>query len=279
MFTRLSVAEFGIPALIATRVVISALVLLPWLVRPRRREALVGRWWAVTLLGLINTALPFGLLAFTVQHIGAGFASILNATAALFGALLAWLWLRERLTPLRVVGLMIGFGGVLLLSWHKLDFNKQLGPWPVLTGLCGGFLYGLSLNFTKRYLAGIPPLTVAAGSQVTAALMLLPMGIYFAPAAVPGSTALWAVLVLGVICTGFAYVLFYRLFASIGPTRTITVAFLIPMFGVLWGVLFLSEAFTPAMAAGAGLVLVGLGLSTGLLRWPARVPAAIGTQS
>lgn len=272
MFTRLSVADFGIPALIATRVVISALVLSPWLFSSQRRAELgslrAGKWGAAAALGLINTAIPFALLAYTVQHIGAGFASILNATAALFGALLAWLWLGERLTGFRTLGLVVGFAGVVLLSWHKLGFSTTAGPWPVLTGLGGGFLYGLSLNFTKRYLAGVRPMTVAAASQVFAALAMIPVGIAFAPTDLPGPRALAAALVLGLVCTGFAYVLFYRLFVSIGPTRAITVAFLIPMFGVVWGVVFLNETFTLVMGAGAALVLMGLSMSTGLVKWP-----------
>jgi drug/metabolite transporter (DMT)-like permease len=273
LFTRIAVPEWGIPALIAVRVIVSALILAPWLVARESRAGLRGRWGAIFVLGLINTAIPFSLLAFTVQHIGAGFASILNATAALFGALLAWAWLGERLQPLRVAGLVIGFAGVVLLSWHKLGFSQAMGAWPVLSGLGGGFLYGLSLNFTKRYLTGVAPLSVAAGSQVTAALVLLPVLVIFAPRAWPSAPALWSAAALGVLCTGIAYVLFYRLFSAIGPTRALTVAFLIPMFGVLWGWFFLKEQFTMPMALGACAVLLGMGLTTGIIKAPARKPA------
>lgn len=272
LFTRIAGPEFGLPTLVAVRVLISMLILLPFLLPPSRRAALRGRWTHVIALGLMNTSIPFMLLAYTTITIGAGFASILNATATLFAAVIARLWLGDKLTPPKLLGLALGIAGVALLVYDKLHLKPQGLALPVLTGLAGAALYGLSANFTKKYTAGIPALTLAGGSQIGAALMMLPIALFFLPKAMPTPTAWGAAAVLGVLCTGIAYVLFFRLFARVGPTKAITVAFLIPMFGVLWGWLFLNEPVTTLMLAGAVLVIAGLALTTGIIKLP--TPAA-----
>jgi drug/metabolite transporter (DMT)-like permease len=164
-----------------------------------------------------------------------------------------------------MLGLAIGFAGVLWLAWDKASFKPGGSGWAVVACLVATLMYGVSANYTKKRLAGVAPLAVAAGSQLAAALVLLVPGIAWWPAVTPSHTAWLAAGMLALACTGVAYVLYFRLIANIGPANAITVTFMIPVFAVLWGWLFLSEGLTLAMVAGCAVILVGTGLTTGVL--------------
>jgi drug/metabolite transporter (DMT)-like permease len=208
--------------------------------------------------------------------ITAGLSSIFNATSPLWGALIAWLWLHDRPGRHRALGLAIGFAGVIWLAWDKAGLHADApagsAAWAIAACLGATLCYGLGVNLAKRYLAGVPPMAVAGGSQAAASLMLLPLSVWHWPAQAPSVQAWWWAAALGVVCTGLAYLLYFRLIAHVGPAKAISVTFLIPLFAVLWGWVFLGEALTPVMA-GAGLVIViGTALATGLWRprWRAR---------
>lgn len=279
LFMRLGAGEFGPVALAGLRVTGATLFLLPLLAARGQWPALRRHWRPIFIVGLTNSALPFLAYSYAALAITAGLSSIFNATTPLWGGLIAWLWLKDRPTPSRVLGLLIGFGGVLWLAWDKASFRPgadgvQTG-WAVLACLGATLLYGWSASFTKRYLAGVPPLAVATGSQASAALALaLPM-LWWWPAGTPSTTAWIAVALLALACTGIAYVMFFRLIARIGPANTIAVTFLIPAFAVLWGWIFLGEGITLAMVVGCAVILVGTALATGLLV----VPIATGRRS
>jgi drug/metabolite transporter (DMT)-like permease len=272
LFMRLAAPEFGAVALAAVRVTGAAVILLPLLAQQGQMSALGQHWKPIFLVGLTNSAIPFVLFAYAALTITAGLSSIFNATAPLFGAVVAWVWLKDRPGPGRVLGLAIGFAGVLWLAWDKAGFKP--GAPMTQTGLallaCLGStsLYGWSANFTKRYLTGVPPLASATGSQLSSALFLAIPAWWFWPASVPSVTAWTAVGLLALLCTGLAYVMYFRLIARVGPANAITVTFLIPVFGVLWGGLFLNERLTSVMAIGCAVIVVGTALATGWLRWP-----------
>jgi len=177
-----------------------------------------------------------------------------------------------------VVGLVIGFAGVLGLAWEKASFKPgaEATGWAVLACLLATLLYGFSASFTKKHLSGVPPMALAAGSQLSSAIALLVPGLLLWPAQMPSASSWAAAVALALLCTGAAYVLFFRLIAHIGPANAISVTFLIPAFAVLWGALFLAEAITPAMIAGCAVILCGTALATGVLkpRLPVRAPAA-----
>lgn len=274
LFTPIAGPSFGVGALVAVRVIISMLILAPFCASAERRAALRGRWPHVVILGLLNTAIPFMLLAYTSVKIGGGFASILNATATLFAAIIARAWLGERLTPAKLAGLFFGIAGVTLLVWDKVHLKPEAGFWPVITGLLGAACYGFSVNFTNKYLKAIPALTLAGASQIGAGLLMVPIAIAFWPAEMPSMKAWSAAIALGVLCTGIAYVMFFRLMSTIGSGKAITVAFLIPMFGVFWTWLFLNERVTMIMGIGGLLVILGLALTLGFLKWPTKVTTA-----
>jgi drug/metabolite transporter (DMT)-like permease len=256
------------------RVAIAALFLLPLLVAKGHWPVLRQHWRPVFAVGLLNSAIPFALYAFAVMHISTGLSAILNATVPLFGALVAWLWLRDRPSLSRTVGLAIGFGGVVLLVGGQASFKPNasgVAPvWAVLACLLATTCYAFSASFTKKHLPSMPPLVAATGSQIGATLALALPALWFRPDHMPSIPAWGALLALGVVCTGIAYVVYFRLIERAGPARALTVTFLIPVFAIVYGVLLLGEQITPWMLGCGAVVLLGTALSSGLVKLPGR---------
>jgi drug/metabolite transporter (DMT)-like permease len=279
LFMHLGAAEFGAVPTAGLRVAFGTLFLLPLFLLPGVWLQFRQRAGAILFVGLLNSALPFALYAFAVLHIATGLSAILNATVPLSGAVVAWLWLKDRPGGLRTLGLLIGFVGVALLVLGKSGFNPAIAPAAGSMGLTllamGACLlatlcYGLAASFTKRHLAGIHPMATAAGSQVGASVVLVLPTLWFWPQQPVSGTAWWAVIALGLLCTALAYVLFFRIIEAAGPAKALTVTFLVPVFALLYGVLFLSETITGWTLICGAVILVGTALSTGLMRWPAR---------
>ena len=270
LFMRIGAVEFGALPTAAVRVTIAALFLLPLVWLRGLLPELKTHWRKVFLVGLLNSGIPFACFAFALLSITTGLSSILNATVPMFGALIAWLWLRDKPDRSRMLGLLIGFAGVALLAWDKATFKPDasgIAPgWAVLACLLACVCYGISASYTKRYLTGMPPLVTAAGSQVGASLGLALPAVWFWPARMPGSHAWLALLAVGVLCTGVAYIVFFRLIENAGPPRALSVTFVVPVFAVLYGVLLLGETVTPWMLLCAAIIVCGTALATGLLR-------------
>jgi len=268
LFMRMGAGEFGPVALAAVRVIGATLFLWPLLRLRGQTAALREHWRPLFVVGVLNSAVPFMCFSYAALSITAGLSSIFNAATPLFGAMIAWLWLKDTLTPSRMLGLAIGFAGVLWLAWDKASFKPGGSGWAIVACLIATFCYGLSASYTKKRLSGVPPLALATGSQLAAALVLVLPAIVWWPQAMPSTTAWVAAALLALACTGIAYVLYFRLIAHVGPANAIAVTFLIPVFAVLWGWLFLDEGLTPAMVVGCGVILLGTGLTTGVLKLP-----------
>lgn len=272
LFTRMSAPAFGPFALAELRVAVAAVMLLALLGWRGDYAELRARPAQFLLLGAVNTAIPFTLFSWAALSITAGLAGILNATAPLFTAGVAWIWLRDRLTALQCLGLAIGFAGVLWLSGFRTGFGNGLTGWAIVAGLTATFSYGVAANVAKRLFHGVRPLAVAAGSQTAAALLLAPFAAVAWPDPWPSARDWAAVLALGVFCTGTAYVLYFRLIARVGAAAAVSVTFLIPAFAMLWGGIFLGERVTPTMLAGCAIILAGTALATGIVKRPRAVP-------
>ena len=272
LFIRVGAPEFGVAAMAGVRAVAAALLLLPLLLWRGLLGDMLRHWRGISFVGLTNAALPFLLFNFAALTLPAGLSSILSATTPLFAALIGALWLGERLTPSRMAGLSLGFGGVVLLVAGKLQLLPQHDmlrtALAALACLVATLLYGVSGNFSKRYLEQAPPLAVAAGSQLVAALLLAGPALLFWPQQAPSAQAWGAVLALAALCTTFAYVLFFGLIARLGASGAMSALFMIPAFGVLWGCLFLGESFSLRMALSCLVILAGCALTTGLLALP-----------
>lgn len=268
LFMRIGAPEFGAVALVAVRVALAAAALLPLLALRGLGPDLRRHWRPIAVVGLVNSALPFVLYTYAALSITAGLSAVFNATAPLWGALVAWWWLGDRPTASRALGLAVGFAGVAWLAWDKASFKPGAGDTglAVVACLAATLCYGIGANYTKRRLSGVSPLAVAAGSQAAAALALAVPAALWWPAAAPSAAAWGAAAVLGVLCTGLAYLLYFRLIAHVGPARAIAVTYLIPLFGVLWGALFLGERVTPVMVLAGLVILAGTALATGAAR-------------
>ncbi len=270
LFMRLGAVEFGALPTAAVRVAIAAVFLLPIVWLRGLLPELKKNWRQTFFIGVLNSGIPFACFSFALLSITTGLSAILNATVPMFGALVAWAWLKDKPNSSRVLGLVVGFAGVAMLAWDKATFKPDasgVAPgWAVLACLLACICYGISASYTKRYLSGLSPLVTAAGSQIGATLGLaLPAALLW-PAHMPGSTAWLALLAVGVLCTGVAYILFFRLIENAGPQRALSVTFVVPVFAVLYGVLFLGEAVTSWMVVCAAVIVCGTALATGLLK-------------
>lgn len=275
MFMRMGALEFGALPAAGLRVAIAALALLPVMLARGLGPQLRRHWKPVLLCGVTNSALPFALYAWALLSISTGLSAILNATVPLFGALVAWLWLGDRLDASRSLGLVIGFVGVALLAGDQAGFKPGAAGatplWAMAACLLATLSYGVSASFARRYMDGLNPLMSATGSQIGAALALALPTVLLWPAQTPGPRAWLALLALGVLCTAVAYVLYFRLIARLGPARAVTVTFAVPVFAVAYGVTLLGETLTPRMLLCGLVVLCGTMLSTGVVRlWSGR---------
>ncbi len=272
LFMRLGVVEFGAVPTAAVRIAIAAAFLMPLLWARGLTPKLRQNWKPIFVIGVFNSGIPFLCFAFALLSITTGLSAILNATVPLFGAVVAWIWLKDRPTLSRIAGLVIGFAGVALLAWDKASFKPDasgIAPaWAVLACLLATICYALAANASKRYLTGLPALVTATGSMLGATLALVLPAVWFWPDRMPGLQAWLSLLVLGVVCTGIAYVLYFRLIERTGPARAVAVTFLVPVFAVFYGALFLDEAVTGWMLICGAVILCGTALSAGLFKLP-----------
>ena len=215
------------------------------------------RWWRhYAGIGVINSAAPFFLYAYAALALPAGLMAVLNATAPIWGAVLSLLFLGERLSFRRSAGLVLGIGGVAVLCGPEAS-DRWLA---IVAGLGGALCYAVAGVAMRRSASAASSRGMAAGTQLLGAFALVPLLAVAPPVAVPGPGVLASLLALGLLCSGVAYVLYFRLVSDIGAGGALTVTYLIPVFGVLWGALFLGEPLSAAMLAGAALVIAGTAL-------------------
>lgn len=266
LFMRVGAPEFGPVALIELRAAIAAITLLPLLVVSGQLRQVWDNLSIVLVIGVTSTALPFCLLSYATLYVSAAYASILNATAPIFTAIVAWLWVNDRLSLTGYLGLVIGFIGVFVLVLDDDLNSADTRIIPVLAGLGATFCYGIAANFSRQKMGHMPPLAIAGGSQMVAALILLPFSIWLWPEQNPTTLAWVSVVILGVASTGLAFIIYFRLIAAVGVHKTMAVTYLIPLFSMLWGYLIISEQVTLIMLGGGLLILFGVSLTTGLLQ-------------
>ncbi|MEB2488114.1 DMT family transporter [Burkholderia multivorans] len=268
LFIRVGAPEFGPVPLMAVRILIAAVFLAIVLGSKRGFHRMSGRIGPLFAIGVLNQALPFCLFAYAELTLPAGVTSVINATTPLWAAIVAFVWIGDRLSRTRVAGLFIGFAGVLILVWKDLSGLRSFSESAIapIAVLCATLLYGISANATKRFLAGVDSLAIATGSMIGAAIVLAPFAVVYWPSTPISTTAWVSVIALGVACTGIAYIIYFHLIATAGPARAVSVTFLVPIFGLLWGTLFLDESISPMMIAGCGVVILGTMLASGVLK-------------
>ncbi|MDR6679287.1 DMT family transporter [Pseudomonas oryzihabitans] len=279
LFMRIAVPAFGAVNTAFLRVALGALGLAALLLLMRRSWRFAGKFWSAALLGVVNSGLPFLLYCLAARSLPAGYSALLNATTPLMGALIGCACFGEVLSRRKWLGVFAGFLGVaLIVPRGGLDTGTGM-----LVGIAACLLatacYGTAGYLARRWIGdrgGLDATLVAFGSQAGATLFLLPFSLATLamnplPAAPPMSAWL-SVLAVGLLCTALAYSLYFRLLADLGPLRTLSVTFLVPPFGVLWGYLVLGETLAPNALLGA--LVIGLAVwlvlhseSTVTTRW------------
>jgi drug/metabolite transporter (DMT)-like permease len=260
-FSRVAVPVVGPLWLAESRVVLAFVILLALALSRGGVPAWRERWRDFLVIGIVNSALPFALFCFAGQYIAASAAAILNATSPFFGALVAALWLKDPLSGTKVAGMSLGLAGVVLLVGWRPEPLTGLALVAVFACLGASLCYGIASVYAKARMTGVPSFSTALYSQLAAAAVLAP-ALPFAPMHGPVTVTVAAsVLALAVGSTAIAYLLYFRLIANIGPARALSVTFLIPLFGVLWGYLFLGEAPTINMLLGGSMILGGTWLA------------------
>jgi len=255
LFNRITAPLLG-PVLTAElRTLIAGIALAIWFAatgfNPEWRRW--GRQYVI--VGMLTSGLPFLLWAYAALSLTAGLMSVLNATSPMWGALWSALLLGERLNARRVLGLVIGVVGVALVT--RPEPGATLVYPAIIAALVAAFCYGLAGAYMKRWASGVPSRGMAVGTQLAAGVLLIPFIALWPPAAAPTPLVAASMLALGLVCGAVAYLLYFRLIADIGATGALTVTYLIPVFGMLWGALFLGEALSAPVLAGAVLVILG----------------------
>lgn len=271
LFMRVAVPEFGPVAVAALRVAGASLLLVPLLAARGEASALVAHWRPIAIVGVTNSALPFLAFAYAAQSIDAGASAIFNSATPLFAAVIAWLWLADRMTRARLLGLVIGFAGVVGIALYKAGLHGSATVPAILACLAATVCYGISPSLAKRHLSGVPPLAVATGSQLSATALLAVPALLVWPTTPPSAKGWLLIAVLAFFCTGLAYILYFRLIANAGPANAVAVTYLVPIFAVVWGGVFLGERLTVPLVAGCVVVFLGTALATGML--PVRYPS------
>lgn len=262
IFMRVAAPEFGAIWTAELRVLLGGLALLAWFRFSGFDPELRRHARAYLLVGSINIALPFALYAYAAQHAPASLLAIINATAPSFGLLWSALFRDERITVRKIAGLALGAAGVACVAQPDTQASDPDFAWALAAALAACCAYGLAGVVIRRFAQAATPRGMAAGNQLAAALVLLPLLPLVPPAAAPSWLATANVLALALAASGVAFVLYFRLIAEIGATRALTVTFLIPAFGLLWGALFLGESLPAGALAGAVLIVAGTVLVT-----------------
>lgn len=268
LFMREGAHAFGTFPTAWVRVTSAALMLLPVLIWRGEAPVLRAHWRRTFTSGLLNSGIPFACYAYALMSISTGLSSILNATTPLFGAVIAWYWLGDKLNASRALGLALGFTGVVFLASDVpggVSFKPGGSGLAVAACLVATFCYGLAGSFTKKYLQGVPSMVTTSGSLWGASLGLCIPALLTWPADMPPLHAWVSLGVAGLLCTALAYVLYFRLMASTGPARAMTVTYLIPVFANVIGVVLLDEVVTPWMMACGVVIVLGTALASGLV--------------
>jgi drug/metabolite transporter (DMT)-like permease len=270
LFMRIAVPHVGSAWMAEGRTLTGGLVMTAFVLSTRVPMQVPRFWKGYLVVGTVGVALPFWLIGTAMKTIDASTAAILNATSPIFGAIVAAVWLREKLTVEKVLGIAISIAGIaILVGWTPRPMSREeLVACSLSLVACA--CYGFVAVFTKVKLKDAPSSAMSTASCLVAAAAMAP----FTPwhvAAGPVPMAAWlSIAALWIFCTGIAFILYYRLIADLGPTRAVMVTLLIPVFGIFWGVVFLGEPVTAGRLASCATVLAGCALALGLVRLPFR---------
>ncbi|WP_035322671.1 DMT family transporter [Peribacillus kribbensis] len=265
LFIRVASPELGPFLTVELRVALAAAALLIYAVFIKYTFSFRAHWKKYIMVGLLNAAVPFAFITGAELHLTASMASIINATTPMFTAAAAWVWFKTRLSMQKFIGMLIGIAGVVILvgwSTGKTDGAFMLSA---LYSLLAALFYGIAGNYIAKNFKEVKPMDLAIGQQIGASIVMLPFTLFTLPRSLPSVPALLSVLVLAVLCTSLAYLLYFYLMGKSGALKTASVTFLVPIFGVGWGALFLKETIRANTIFGMLVIFAGILLVTGIL--------------
>jgi drug/metabolite transporter (DMT)-like permease len=264
LFIRVAVPALGPFMLVELRVGLAAAALFLYALAAGSMPKIRGRWRSFLVLGFLNAAVPFSLISAAAIHLTASLAAILNSTTVMFTAIVAAVWMGDALTARKAIGIVLGIVGVsVLVGWDPLPLNGIV-LLAVAAMLLASLSYALGATYAKQSFSGIPPVGMALGQLGGAVALLLPLAVVSLPERAPSTVVTFSMLGLAFLSTAVAYLIYFRLIENVGPTSTVTVTLLVPVFGLLFGVLLLEEPFGPGTLAGLGIILTSVVLITGI---------------
>jgi drug/metabolite transporter (DMT)-like permease len=264
LFIRVAVPALGPFLLAELRVGLAAVALFLFALAAGRVPEIRHRWRSFLVLGFLNAAVPFSLISAAEIHLTASLAAILNSTTVMFSAIVAAVWIGDVLTARKAIGIVFGIIGVsVLVGWDPLPLSGSV-LLAVAAMLIASLSYALGATYAKRSFSGIPPLGMAIGQLGGAVALLLPLAAVSIPEEAPSFVVALSMLGLALLSTSVAYLIYFRLIENVGPTSTVTVTLLVPVFGLLFGVLLLDEPFGPGTLAGLAIILTSVVLITGI---------------
>ena len=255
MFIKIATPELGPIALVNIRLAVAGFIFLPFLLQKKYLRHFKSNLKNILILSIINTALPFSLFAYASLESSSNMLSILNGTTAIMAVVISTMWLKVKLNLFQILGVFIGLFGIIVLANPD---NVYISTKATIFCLSAAFCYALSANYIQKFAYKTNTIVLIGWSLVIASVLLLPLTIFNLPSNIPSSNAIFSILWLGVVSTGVAFLGYVRLIEKVGAVKTATVAYFIPVFGVIWGYIFLGEPITLQILIGMILILIGI---------------------
>ena len=255
MFIKIATPELGPIALVNIRLAVAGLIFIPFLLQQKYLKHFRSNLKSILVLSVINTALPFSLFAYASLESSSNMLSILNGTTAIMAVVISTIWLKIRLNLFQIMGVFIGLFGIVVLANPD---NVYISMKATIFCLSAAFCYALSANYIQKFAYKTNTIVLIGWSLVIASVLLLPVTFFNLPSQFPSNNVIFSILWLGVISTGVAFLGYVRLIEKVGAVKTATVAYFIPVFGVIWGYIFLGEPITLQILIGMILILIGI---------------------
>ena len=255
MFIKIATPELGPIALVNIRLAVAGLIFIPFLLQQKYLKYFRSNLKNILVLSVINTALPFSLFAYASLESSSNMLSILNGTTAIMAVVISTIWLKIRLNFFQIMGVFIGLFGIVVLANPD---NVYISMKATIFCLSAAFCYALSANYIQKFAYKTNTIVLIGWSLVIASVLLLPITFFNLPSQFPSNNVIFSILWLGVISTGVAFLGYVRLIEKVGAVKTATVAYFIPVFGVIWGYVFLGEPITLQILIGMILILIGI---------------------
>ena len=255
MFIKISAVDFGPILLVTLRLLIAGLVFMPFLLRKKKRSLFRAYLPAILIIAIVSNAIPFTMFAYASLGATSNMLGILNGTTAFLTTIIAYFWLKEAVTSKQIIGLVLGFVGVLILV------NPSNGSTTLIASMCamiGSLCYAFNAAYLQKYHSNSDKIVLIGWSMLFGGFFMIPLASFNLPNSMPDTNSILALFWLAVISTGVGYLAYVRLIDRIGAVKTVTLTYLLPVFSIIWGAIFLKEQITFFIFGGFIFVMMGM---------------------